>query len=145
MLIGWEELPDHRRRVAMVDGGFDPLHHGHVAYFRAAAVLGAPVLCNVASDEYVGRKHPPLLAQPHRGMVIDALRSVDLVHLSQTTTEAVLRHLVPRYYVKGADWRGRLPAEQLAICEESGIEVVYVETVLDSSTALLRRYSAVRP
>ena len=34
----------------MVDGGFDPLHEGHIAYFAAAAELGVPVLCNLASE-----------------------------------------------------------------------------------------------
>ena len=54
----------------------------------------------------------------------------------------VLRALVPRYYAKGADWRGRLPAEETATCEELGIEVVYLDTILDSSTAVLERYAS---
>ena len=49
-----EELKQYRGRVAMVDGAFDPLHRGHIEYFRAAAErLSAPLLCNVASDSYV--------------------------------------------------------------------------------------------
>ena len=54
---------------------------------------------------------------------------------------AVLR---PRFYVKGADWRGRLPDEELRICAEQGIEVVYLDTVIDSSTAILARYDGDR-
>jgi len=34
MIVPTEQLGAHRGRVAMVDGGFDPLHGGHVAYFR---------------------------------------------------------------------------------------------------------------
>jgi cytidyltransferase-like protein len=128
----------------MVDGGFDPLHPGHVEYFRAAAELGAPVLCNVAPDTWVARKHPPLLSQAERGALIDAIRFVDYVHLAAGSTEDVLRALAPRYYVKGADWRGRLPDDQLAICAERGIEVVYLDTVRDSSTAILERYAEKR-
>ena len=142
MIVTWEELPSYRGHVAMVDGGFDPLHDGHVAYFAAAAGLGAPVLCNLASDAYVEEKHPVLLTQPQRAAVIDAMRHIALVHCSQTTTLAVLHQLRPRYYVKGADWRGRLPPEQLAACEEHSISIVYVETVLNSSTALLRRQAS---
>lgn len=125
----------------MVDGGFDPLHDGHVNYFRAAADLGAPVLCNIASDNYVRRKHQPLLTQTERATIIDAIRYIDYVHLSQTTTEEVLRMLRPSYYVKGADWRGRLPPEQDEICAEVGIEIVYLDTVTHSSTAILERYT----
>ena len=66
-------------RVAMVDGAFDPLHHGHIAYFKAARELGAPVLCNLASDRYVRTKHRPLLTETQRATVIDAIRYIDYV------------------------------------------------------------------
>jgi glycerol-3-phosphate cytidylyltransferase-like family protein len=128
----------------MVDGGFDPIHHGHVAYFEAAAGLGLPVLCNVASDEWVARKHPPLLPQEARGALVDAIRFVDYTHLSRTTTAEVLRLLEPCYYAKGEDWRGQLPDEEQTTCSELGIEVVYLPTVRDSSTAILARYGAGR-
>ena len=125
----------------MVDGGFDPLHPGHIAYFRAASELGPPVLCNVASDEWVRRKHPPLLPQAERGALIDAIRWIDLVHLSGTSTAGVLRLLRPRYYAKGADWRDRLPDEEAQACVEAGTEIVFLDTVVDSSTAILARYA----
>jgi cytidyltransferase-like protein len=140
VIVPTERLAELAGSVAMVDGGFDPLHAGHVAYFRAAAELGVPVLCNVSSDEWVATKHPPLLSQEERGAVIDAIRWVDYTHLARSSTEAVLRELRPRYYVKGADWRGRLPAEQLEICAAQRTEIVYLDTVLASSTDILRRY-----
>ncbi len=142
MLVATADLGTLSGRVAMVDGGFDPLHPGHVRYFAAAAALGAPVLCNVASDAYLSGKHPPLLTQAERGEIIDALRAIDYVHLSPTTTEDVLRALRPRYYVKGDDWRDRLPAEQVEICAAEGIEIVYLDTVTGSSTAILKRWAA---
>jgi glycerol-3-phosphate cytidylyltransferase-like family protein len=140
MIVGTGELAALRGRVTMVDGGFDPLHAGHVAYFRAAAELGAPVLCNVSGDDWVGRKHPPLLTQAERGLVIDAIRYVDYTHLSAASTAAVLEELRPKAYVKGDDWRGRLPQEEIDLCARLGVEVVFVDTVLDSSTAILGRY-----
>jgi len=141
VILRTDQLGPFRGTVAMVDGGFDPLHAGHVAYFRGAAALGAPVLCNLAPDAYVARKHRPLLPQAERAAVIDAIRWIDLVHLSQGSTEDALRALAPRLYVKGADWRGRLPAEQLEICAAQGTEVVYLDTVLGSSSALLAAWS----
>jgi bifunctional ADP-heptose synthase (sugar kinase/adenylyltransferase) len=126
--------------VTLVDGGFDPLHPGHIAYFAAAADLGLPLLCNVAPDAWVARKHPPLLEQVQRATIVDAIRFVAYTHLAPGTTQSVLRQLGPRYYAKGADWRGRLPTEELAVCAELGTEVVYLDTVLESSTTLLDRY-----
>jgi glycerol-3-phosphate cytidylyltransferase len=124
----------------MVDGGFDPIHAGHIAYFREAAALGSPVLCNVSPDDWVARKHRPLLSHRDRAEVVDAIRYVDYTHISDIATAEVLRLLKPRLYVKGADWRDRLPERETAVCREEGIEVVFLETVLDSSTAILRRY-----
>jgi cytidyltransferase-like protein len=141
MIVDTAALPEYAGRVAMVDGGFDPLHAGHVGYFRAAAALGAPVLCNLASDEYVARKHPPLLTQRERATVIDSIRYIDYVHLSRSTTEDALRTLRPRFYVKGLDWEGKLPSDQLSLCAEHGIEIVYLDTVTASSSAILARYA----
>ena len=124
----------------MVDGGFDPLHSGHIAYFRAAAELGAPVFCSVSPDTWVGRKHAPLLSQAERVEVIDAIRYVDYTYAASSSTRDVLEALRPRYYVKGVDWEGRLPQAEQEICSEVGTEIVYLDTVLESSTAILRRY-----
>jgi cytidyltransferase-like protein len=140
VIVATSELSTLVGQVTMVSGGFDPVHPGHIAYFRAAAGLGVPLLCNVSSDEWVARKHPPLLAQSERVEVIDAIRFVDYTHAEQTTTEDVLARLRPRYFAKGADWHGRLPYGELAVCEEHGIEVVFLDTVVDSSTEVLRRY-----
>ena len=141
MILRFDELRQYRGRVAMVDGAFDPVHRGHIEYFRAAAErLGVPLLCNVASDRYVSTKHPPLLPEDQRAAVVDAIRYVSYTHINGFDTEAILRELQPKYYVKGRDWEGRLPPDQVAICRECGIEVVYLDTVLDSSSRLLKRY-----
>ena len=143
MILTFEQLKDYRQAVAMVDGAFDPLHHGHIAYFKAARELGVPVLCNVASDRYVRTKHRPLLTEMQRAIVIDAIRYIDYVHIYEIDTETVLRQLRPRYYVKGSDWRARgLPPQQGVICAEHGIGIVYLDTVLDSSSRLLKDYCA---
>jgi cytidyltransferase-like protein len=138
VIVSWDELVPLRGEVAMVDGGFDPLHGGHVAYFEEAAGLNLPLLCNVASDEYVATKHPPLLPHAERGRVINALAAVSYVHLSQLSTAAVLRQLQPRFYVKGSDWSNRsLPPEEMSACDEFGIDVVLLDTVLNSSSGIL--------
>jgi cytidyltransferase-like protein len=142
MIISFQDLKAHRGAVAMVDGAFDPLHPGHIEYFDHAAKLGLPLLCNLASDDYLEGKHPPFLAQAERAKVIDALKPVVYVHPNRFDTETALRELRPKYYVKGSDWKGRLPQEQIAICEERGIEVVYLDTIRNSSTGILRRFLA---
>lgn len=142
MIVSADTLGDLAGAVSMVDGGFDPVHDGHVRYFAAAAALGLPVLCNLAPDTWVAAKHPPLLTQDQRAVVLDAFRDIAYVHVAAGTTVEVLERLRPRYYVKGDDWRGRLPAAEQAACATAGIEIVYLDTVTASSTALLADYLA---
>ena len=113
MIVATADLGRYRGEVTMVDGGFDPLHHGHIAYFEAAAALGPPVLCNV-SLRRMGRRASTRRSSTRtaRAAVIDAIRFVAYTHLSSIPTVEVLRLLGPRYYAKGADWRGRLPEER---------------------------------
>ena len=141
MIVTFERLPELCGQVAMVDGAFDPLHRGHIEYFRAASELGVPLLCNVASDAYVRTKHPPLLPEDQRAAVVDAIRYITYTHINGADTETILRQLRPRYYVKGNDWVGRLPPDQVTICRDHGIEIVYLDTVLDSSSRLLQQFA----
>ena len=144
MIIGYKDLKNYRRQVAMVDGAFDPLHHGHIEYFTRAREVAGPLLCNIAPDSYTAAKHPPLLPAPQRARVIDALKPIDFVHVSPVDTETVLRDLQPTHYIKGKDWEGKLPPEQVRICEKEGIEIVFLDTVRDSSTQLLKTFQTGR-
>ena len=127
----------------MVDGSFDPLHDGHVRYFEFAASLGLPVFCNIASDGWTSTKHRVFLDREKRAIVLDSIRFIDFVHCTATTTADVLRIVQPRNYVKGADWkaRGGVPPEEAAICRELGIEIVYANTEMNSSTQILKRFT----
>src|SRR5512146_1295501 len=89
MIVAFEDLAAYRGKVAMVDGAFDPLHAGHIAYFEEAAKLGVPVLCNLAPDRYVEGKHFPFLPQKERASVIDALKPICYVHPNSFDTETL--------------------------------------------------------
>ena len=144
MIIGYRDLKNLRRTVAMVDGAFDPLHHGHVEYFARAREIGGTLLCNIAPDSYTAAKHPPLLPALQRAHVIDALKAIDYTHVSPVDTETVLRELQPTHYIKGRDWEGKLPPEQVRICGQEGIEIVFLDTIRDSSTQLLKTFQSGR-
>jgi len=44
------------KKVVLVTGGFDPLHSGHIAYFKAAKTLGDTLIVGLNSDEWLERK-----------------------------------------------------------------------------------------
>ena len=143
MLLTTDQLSQYRQQLAMVDGSFDPIHDGHIGYFKAASELGVPLLCNVAPDSWTVTKHPVFLEQQQRGIVLDSIRHISFVHLANVATVEVLRLLQPQYYIKGNDWvtRGGVPKVEADVCAEFGIEVVYLPTVTNSSSKILKTWA----
>ena len=144
MILLTEELSLYANKLALVDGSFDPIHDGHIKYFQAASQLGVPVLCNVAPDSWTSSKHKVLLNQEQRGVVLDSIKYLDFVHLSSISTAEVIKLLEPRIYIKGNDWltRGGVPEIEESLCRNLGIEILYLQTVTNSSSKLLQDWTA---
>ena len=67
-------------KVVIVTGGFDPLHSGHIAYFKAAKELGDHLVVGVNSDEWLARKKGrPFMSFAERCAIIKELDCVDEV------------------------------------------------------------------
>ena len=65
-------------KVVLVTGGFDPLHSGHIAYFKSARKLGDKLVVGVNSDSWLTRKKGrPFLPSPERINIIENLKMVD--------------------------------------------------------------------
>lgn len=64
-------------RVVIATGGFDPVHSGHIAYFKAAAALGDILLVGLNSDDWLRRKKKRAFMPFHeRAAVIGNLNMV---------------------------------------------------------------------
>lgn len=64
-------------RVVIVTGGFDPLHSGHIAYFKAASELGDILCVGVNSDEWLTRKKGrPFMPFEERKAIVENIRCV---------------------------------------------------------------------
>ena len=67
-------------RVVLVTGGFDPLHAGHLDYFREAKKLGSKLIVGLNSDEWLTRKKGrPFMSWEDRLSIIKELKIVDSV------------------------------------------------------------------
>ena len=68
------------KTIVLVTGGFDPLHSGHIAYFRAAKQLGDILVVGVNSDAWLvrkkGRAFMPWL---ERMTIVKNIKDVDFV------------------------------------------------------------------
>lgn len=68
-------------KIVMVTGGFDPVHSGHIAYFKAARALGDMLIVGLNSDAWLTRKKGrPFMPWNERLCVINNLAMVDEVY-----------------------------------------------------------------
>jgi cytidyltransferase-like protein len=64
--------------IVLVTGGFDPLHSGHIAYFKAARELGNKLIVGLNSDEWLERKKGrSFMPIRERVNIVKHLRMVD--------------------------------------------------------------------
>lgn len=64
--------------IVLVTGGFDPLHSGHITYFKDAQQLGDKLIVGVNSDAWLARKKgKPFMSIVDRVSIIESLHMVD--------------------------------------------------------------------
>ena len=67
-------------KIVLVTGGFDPLHSGHIEYFRAAKQLGDQLIVGINSDEWLTRKKGmPFMPYMERAAIVRNIVGVDFV------------------------------------------------------------------
>jgi cytidyltransferase-like protein len=67
-------------KTIIVSGGFDPLHSGHIAYFKSAKELGDKLIVALNSDEWLINKKGKFFMPFHeRKAIVENLSCVDLV------------------------------------------------------------------
>ena len=67
-------------QVVLVTGGFDPLHSGHIEYFKEAKKLGTKLIVGVNSDDWLTRKKGrPFMPFTERVALIEEMKVVDKV------------------------------------------------------------------
>jgi len=66
------------KKIVLVTGGFDPLHSGHIEYFKAASKLGDKLVVGINSDAWLTRKKgSPFMPWLERQRIIKELKMVD--------------------------------------------------------------------
>ena len=68
-------------KIVLITGGFDPLHSGHIAYFKAAKTLGDILIVGLNSDDWLVRKKgASFMPWNERLCIINNLSMVDEVY-----------------------------------------------------------------
>ena len=67
-------------KIFICSGGFDPIHSGHIAYFRSAKRLGDTLVVGVNSDAWLTRKKgKPFMNFNERFEIVQSIKYVDYV------------------------------------------------------------------
>lgn len=65
------------QRIVLVTGGFDPIHSGHIEYFKAAKSLGDLLIVGVNSDEWlIRKKNKYFMPFEERASIVESIRHV---------------------------------------------------------------------
>lgn len=68
------------KNIVLITGGFDPIHSGHIAYFKAARALGDILVVGVNSDAWLTRKKgSPFMPYTERSDIVKNIVGVDFV------------------------------------------------------------------
>jgi cytidyltransferase-like protein len=115
--------------IACVSGYFDPIHIGHIEYFKNAKKCADKLMVIVNNDEQATlKKGRAFMPADERIKIIQELRCVDYVFKSVDTDRTVCKSLSvveprPTYFCNGGDQNNNSIPET-GICEELGIELV---------------------
>ena len=125
--------------IAMISGGFDPLHVGHIDLIKLASAHG-DVIVALNSDDWL-RKKKGYVFMPYdeRSRILGAIRCVVAVIPVQdedATVCKVLKSLKPDFFINGGDCKEPNPAEK-TICERLNIIQIFGGGKIQSSRKLV--------
>ena len=116
-------------KIVCVSGYFDPIHVGHLEYFKNSKKLGNKLMVIVNNDEQaVLKKGKPFMAVDERIEIIKEFKCVDIVIKSTDMDRTVCKTLEnvnpkPHYFCNGGDQFNDIIPEA-GICKKRGIELV---------------------
>jgi len=116
-------------KIVCVSGYFDPIHVGHLEYFKNSKKLGDKLLVIVNNDEQATlKKGKPFMPVDERIILINELECVDIVVKSIDTDRTVCQTLAtiepkPTYFCNGGDQFNDIIPEA-EICDQRGIILV---------------------
>ena len=81
-------------KIVLVTGGFDPIHSGHISYFKAARILGDMLIVGLNSDEWLERKKGrAFMPWNERLCIINNLSMIDEVYTFNDEDDSA-RHFI---------------------------------------------------
>ena len=115
-------------KIVSVSGYFDPIHVGHLEYFKKSKKIGTKLMVIINNDEQaILKKGKPFMPVDERIKIIKEFRCVDFVVKSIDTDRTVCKTLEtvepkPDYFCNGGDQNNNTIPET-EVCNKRGIEL----------------------
>jgi len=115
--------------IACVSGYFDPIHIGHIEYFKLSKNVADKLMVIVNNDDQaILKKGRAFMPADERIKIIQELKCVDYVVKSIDTDRTVCKTLAsveprPTYFCNGGDQNNNSIPEA-KICDELGIKLL---------------------
>jgi cytidyltransferase-like protein len=115
-------------KIACVSGYFDPIHIGHIEYFKKSKTIADKLMVIVNNDEQATlKKGKAFMPVDERIKIIEELKCVDFVVKSVDLDRTVCRTLAtvspkPTFFCNGGDQNNNSIPEA-EICQQIGIEL----------------------
>jgi len=133
---------DKNLRVVQCSGVFNITHYEHLEYFDFARQHGDILIVSVNSDAALRKlrgENYHWIPQEKRCEMLAALDIIDhIVVFDDTTAVPIIKAVRPDAFVKGADYRDKLPPDEVQALSECGCELIFKETRSVSATQLVR-------
>jgi glycerol-3-phosphate cytidylyltransferase len=119
-------------KYVVVSGGFDPLHFGHIKYFKEAKALGDNLIVILNKDRFLKKKKGYVfMGYPERKKILESIDWVDEVIPcldKDQSVRATIKRLKDKHkidiFAKGGDRTIKnIPEKDL--CEKLGIQMVF--------------------
>lgn len=137
------------KKIVLVSGGFDPLHSGHIQYFKSARELGDELYVAINSDKWLTRKKgQAFMSFAERKSIIENLEMVNEVisfnDEDDTATQAIkqVKERNPKARIIFANGGDR-KKENVPELNAEGVEFVFGvggEHKINSSSTILENW-----
>ena len=138
---------------ALLSGGFDPVHIGHLAMIKEANKIAKEVVILLNSDKWLERKKgKPFMVESQRAQILEEFKSVSKVIVQNDDDDSSNNAIIsfvknnPKKticYCNGGDRSHEKKIREASICKEHNVDLIFgIGGVhkLESSSSLTKNY-----